>query len=166
MAFLYVAYKQREVSISAYTNFLLNNDLISLELFGNGGMTCKDLILEQTSIRRGMLFLFCFCFFFYSLQLSQLFPHIACLVCIQRGLKERVRKKRVEKRSLFVLYFPSGVPDLSSAGSARPSQPHAESFWDYFYISKCVYFCFCFCCLCFRMVSLPCTLPVRKTESR
>lgn len=31
VAFLYVAYKQREVSISAYTNFLLNNDLISLE---------------------------------------------------------------------------------------------------------------------------------------
>lgn len=31
VAFLYVAYKQREVSISAFTNFLLNNDLISLE---------------------------------------------------------------------------------------------------------------------------------------
>lgn len=31
VAFLYVAYKQREVSISTYTNFLLNNDLISLE---------------------------------------------------------------------------------------------------------------------------------------
>lgn len=40
VAFLYVAYKQREVSICAYTNFLLNNDLISLERW-------DDLILEQ-----------------------------------------------------------------------------------------------------------------------
>lgn len=31
VAFLYVAYKQREVSINAYTNLFLNNDLISLE---------------------------------------------------------------------------------------------------------------------------------------
>lgn len=58
VAFLYVAYKQREVSISAYTNFFLNNDLISLEQWDD----LQDLILEQTLFLEECFVFVCFLF--------------------------------------------------------------------------------------------------------
>jgi len=80
------------------------------------------------------------------------------------GLREKVKRRRrvKEKSSLFVLYFPFGVPDLSSASSAGPTEPHTKTSWIILTPLNALISVF----LCLRMVSLPCILPVRKTESK
>ena len=99
---------------------------------GKRGVSCTETYLFQCSIL----------FLFLQLKIQLIISTHACVVYMQTSEEEEKREKKrgnKQRKSRFVLYFPLGVPHLSSTSSAKPAWEPTQTVFGLVLNLKCLY---------------------------